>query len=757
MFKKLLICSAAFMLSSHTFGAWEFRGEPNNWGISPMTAIDSDRHVIRQVFSASQDEFKIAKDGSWAISFPVQNFKVAPGKTYDITFFESTKNIQAIEVTSSSTSSLSLSSASSSNSSSLAAENWVFRGTANNWGKTPMTQVGNVFVTCQNFGSDDPRFKIMNGNKADWVEAYPAQDFRVTANTSFDITFTPATKAIQATPRTTACGTSNTLSSSSSSRSSSSAVNSSSSLSSSSAATENWVFRGTPNNWGLTPMTQSGSTFVTCQDFGADDPRFKISNGNKASWVEAYPAQDFRVAANTSFDIIFTPATKQIQANPRSNACNAPTTIDVERSLFVRDQATLNGADFKLTSVFTQLANQFNAANPAETLNNVQLFARFWDTQNQTPGLLPGGPKCEFLLNGFQNFCRPSEGIQAQAPLDFIGNYIPIALVNRFDLRDKVNFQNCGEYRVVYSLPNVPGRNFIIFEAQLPNPTPGAASGCAPIANFWKNLSAESNATTRATALRNFYFNGIPAQNVRAVIDIRNYAEGAGQIRTNQFMSFQPWVLREFKTAIEGGLSIIKPVTTKDNPVGFLFNDARLDSLSVEFRQQFLANMGTLVKPNINEFSLFVQNDAHNNGQSHASGFATMDNDFQNHSVQGTGDFRNAIQARAAALGSNLTTDQVLRRATAMTCGGCHNPNAFGLTSSNSIGTGQTWPQTLGFTHVEEFTTNGKFNISPALQNVFLPARKIDFESFINSQNSGATAAPAAAPSNLTVNSKRSG
>lgn len=483
-------------------------------------------------------------------------------------------------------------------------------------------------------------------------------------------------------------------------------------------------------------------------------------NNNKADWIEAFPAQDFRVAANTSFDITFNSISKQIQALPRSTNCDGSNNVvlDTDRSLFVRDEETLNGADFKLSSVFTQLANQFNAANPAETLNNTQLFARFWDTQNQTPGLIPdGAPKCEFLLNGFLNFCRHSEGIQAQVPQDFINNYIPIALVNRFDLRDKINFQNCGEYRVVYALPNISGRNFIIFEAQLPNPTPGVASGCAPIANFWKNLSAESNATARATALRNFYFNGIPAQNVRAVIDIRNYAEGAGQIRTNQFMSFQPWVLREFKTAIEGGLSIIKPVTTKDNPVGFLFNDARLDSLSIEFRQQFLANMGTLVKPNINEFSLFVQNDQHNNGQSHASGFATMDNDFQNHSVQGTGDFRNAIQARAAALGNNLTTDQVLRRATAMTCGGCHNPNAFGLTSSDSIGAGQTWPQTLGFTHVEEFVTNGKFNISPALRDVFLPARKIDFENFLNSQTSGTTAAPAAAPSATTVNSKRSG
>jgi hypothetical protein len=405
-----------------------------------------------------------------------------------------------------------------------------------------------------------------------------------------------------------------------------------------------------------------------------------------------------------------------------------------------------------------QLANQFNATNPSAPINNIQLFARFWDTQNVAPGFVAGGPKCTGLLNGFTHECRSQEGFQAQTPNDFIGAYIPLALVNRFDLRDKVNFTNCGENRIIYGLSNRSGRNFIIFEAQMPNPTPGSASGCAPIVNFWKNLSAEPNAATRAAALRNFYFNGIAAQNVRPVLDIRNYTAGAGQIRTNQFMGFS-WLLKEFQTAVEGGVSIIKPVSVKANPFGQLFNEARVDSPAVDFRNQFLANMGSLLISDLSTFSLTVQNDAHNNGQSHASG-DTLENDYSRHI---TANFAASVQNRATQLGSNLTSTQVVNRAVAMTCGGCHEPSAFGLTVANSVGPGQSWPGTLGFTHVSEFASNGSFPISPALQNVFLPARKNDLQNFINSL-SGPTPAAASlstqsveAPAPTPLVGKRSG
>jgi hypothetical protein len=128
-----------------------------------------------------------------------------------------------------------------------------------------------------------------------------------------------------------------------------------------------------------------------------------------------------------------------------------------------------------------------------------------------------------------------------------------------------------------------------------------------------------------------------------------------------------------------------------------------------------------------------VQEDSHNNGRSHASGFETFENDFRTHVATGSGAFKGAIETRIAELGSNLTADQVLNRATAMTCGGCHNPGSFGLTSFNSVGNGQSWPDTLGFTHLNEFAFNGIFSISPALENVFLPSRKRGMQAFIDS------------------------
>jgi hypothetical protein len=421
----------------------------------------------------------------------------------------------------------------------------------------------------------------------------------------------------------------------------------------------------------------------------------------------------------------------QTYAADTNTQLNTDTALDSDRSLFVHDLATLNGADFSLASVMGQLAAQFNQFNPSDPVDNIELFARFWDTQNLDPGFVSKGPKCTGVLNGFPYECREEEGLQAQTPGDFLGAYIPIALVNRFDLRDK-NFMDCGENRIIFGLTNSTGRNFIIFEAQMRNPTPGRASGCIPIVNFWKSLSEEPDAEVRANALHDFYFNGLPAENIQPVIDIRNYARQSGQIRTNQFMGFS-WVLREFKTSTENGQSIIKPVNVKANPFGKFFNNAQLDGLAVDFRNQFLNFMNSLLIKDLNVFSLTIQSDGHNNGQSHASGLEIEENNFMDHANQGLNqDFMNAIQIRAGQLGSSLNANQVINRATAMTCGGCHQPSAFGLTEPNSVGDGQTWPDTLGFTHVSEFEFEGSFPISPALQDVFLPARKVDLENFIN-------------------------
>jgi hypothetical protein len=404
---------------------------------------------------------------------------------------------------------------------------------------------------------------------------------------------------------------------------------------------------------------------------------------------------------------------------------------NVDRSLLVHDQATLQAADFSFRSTLQQLTNQFNAQNPANPTTVEELFSRWWDTQTPTPGNVSGGEKCTGQLNGFAVECRQAEGSQANNPSFFINGYIPIALINRFDLRDNVNFKDCGEHRVIYA--STSGlRNFIIFEAQLPNPTPGVASGCLTIAQFWKNLSAEDDATARATKLRNFYFQGIPSANVRAVIDIRNYTFGTGQIRANMFMG-SSWDLKEFKTTTDSqGLSMIVPVTVKSNPVAFLFDGNNTDVRTSAFQTDFINNLGSLLG-DFDIFSLTVEKDAHNNGQSHASGDVS-ENAFSSAFFNtNTNNFQQALTDKLVSVGSTLTPAQVMNRATAMTCGGCHEPGTFGLTAPDAIGPGQNWPTTLGFTHVSEFANGGVFPLSPALTDVFLPTRLNGLNSFISS------------------------
>ncbi len=82
--------------------------------------------------------------------------------------------------------------------------------------------------------------------------------------------------------------------------------------------TDNWFFRGTPNAWGAAEMNTSDNiNYCLHQSFnngdGSGGPRFKIDHF--ADWSENYPAQDFIVDANSSYDICFNKNDKNITAN----------------------------------------------------------------------------------------------------------------------------------------------------------------------------------------------------------------------------------------------------------------------------------------------------------------------------------------------------------------------------------------------------------------------------------------------------------
>ena len=180
-----------------------------------------------------------------------------------------------------------------------ASADWVFRGTPNGWSVAVMerSDQNDVFEICQDFEGGDnaggPRFKIDRDGL--WQESYPSSDYVVQGGQSYRITFNEESKAINVNP-VSSC---------------------------SQVVDEVWSFRGTPNNWGVTPMEQQGnsSLYLICQRFEGGDgngpARFKVARGT--SWDESYPNQDWRVDSNQSYEIRFNSDSKDISVEQVSS------------------------------------------------------------------------------------------------------------------------------------------------------------------------------------------------------------------------------------------------------------------------------------------------------------------------------------------------------------------------------------------------------------------------------------------------------
>ena len=373
----------------------------------------------------------------------------------------------------------------------------------------------------------------------------------------------------------------------------------------------------------------------------------------------------------------------------------AAASIDPHRSLFVHDRATLGAGNFSLERTLGQIAVQASALVPGLTAERV--FGQLWDTQNPPPGVFPPGPHCTSPLNGFPINCPRVEGQEAANPpasrIARMGDYRPIGLVNRLDLAHQ-GWRNCGEHRIVYGKQNGFQKNFIIFEAVLPNPRPGCREGCVPVAEFWKSLSAIDNPAARAAQLETFFYTGLPG--FRPVVHVDHYSSagvstgygssGSGQIRTNQFLQ-NPWVLKEFKTVIDcGGPSCVfsmVPTMVKVNPHGSLWNEdnAAGDPRAADFQADTVAQLTRLQSATMSGIGYDVDlvNDAGQSMSSFGPGFV---DDYR-------AQMNNALlpNFRAALATGPLTADQISRRALTQSCAGCHMPGSFGLDAPNSIGT----------------------------------------------------------------------
>jgi len=405
------------------------------------------------------------------------------------------------------------------------------------------------------------------------------------------------------------------------------------------------------------------------------------------------------------------------------SAVTTPTvTIDPRRSLAVTDVALQS--QFTLDAVLNQLAAQ---SPPGVT--GLDLFHQLWDTQNPAASGVTSVRHCDAegnTLNSFPYSCR-TEGAMATSPMSL---FSIVGVYNRFDLADPGGF-DCGEYRMVFAR-NDGRRAFIIFEAVLPNSSDrfDGVFGCRPVENFWAQLTSVADPATRASMLRNFFFQGLPG--FGPVISINNYGGFGsfrqGQVRVNQFVQ-PPWELHEFKLLRSTTANVpvkFVPSTVKVNPFGDLFRDGGSHPRTAAFQQFFPSQVQKLALNDINRFDM-AMSDTFNAGESNVDATGNYTALF----ASGTGVFAGAIQTQLTRIGSTLTPANIVARAQALSCAGCHQ-----LSNGADLGGGITWPASAGFVHSTEFQETGpdgpRFRISPALTNVFLPNRANILSTFLS-------------------------
>jgi len=454
----------------------------------------------------------------------------------------------------------------------------------------------------------------------------------------------------------------------------------------------------------------------------------------RSSWVVApFTVASFAFAAACSSPSSGGDGASSGAALETVASCGA-VTPDASKSLFVTDATALAG--FPLKAVMSQIA----ASGSTTGQTGLALYQQMVDTLNDKAHGTTSGPHCDDVLtngapsiNGFPVECPRQEG--ALSTTDAFGTgpdgYVPLGLVNRFDLAP-ASGANCGQYRVVFG--KISGktafndRMLVIFEAVLPNPNPsGGIAACLPVAQFWDGLTSDTSATSRASKLKSFYFTGLPG--FAPVIAAANYGVGGGtntgQIRANMFMNArggQPWELREFRlsrTCAGTSCSLVAHNTfDRTNPFGGLF--AGTDTQSTTFQASFLNQVSHLASRDLNTIGMNTPV-ANNAGESDEQD-SSNDYAFQARNNQ---PFLDQITAKLAALGrTDLTAANVLDRATTQSCAGCHQLSPF-----DQLGAGLVWPQSNGFTQIDESS-----RLSLALTNTFLPFRGGVLVKFINAQ-----------------------
>lgn len=262
---------------------------------------------------------------------------------------------------------------------------WFFRGTANNWAATALTQTATAYETCQTFtvgdGGGGPRFKI--DRLGNWAESYPASDYQVAGNTSYKITFNPTTKAISTQPVTSCTETGF------------------------SKVFPSLFFRGTANAWAATPMTlvANNTWQVTVTLDGQTNQRLKFDvlgnwaqnfgDNNNDKYLDQAGA-DIYQAGSGAYKITVNDQTKlyAIEALPCSTNC--PITVTSLGAVYTPTQTVFSIWSPDATNVKVKVNG---------VLHNLQKVPDFNGYTNVYQVAVAGDlhlAEYTFLVNGFE-------------------------------------------------------------------------------------------------------------------------------------------------------------------------------------------------------------------------------------------------------------------------------------------------------------------------------------------------------------------
>jgi len=440
------------------------------------------------------------------------------------------------------------------------------------------------------------------------------------------------------------------------------------------------------------------------------------------------------------------PATPDLQARSQAlteEVCDE-LVINPDRSLAVHDAETLqnagDGGDFSLANTLKAIiaSSGGSATTPEELLGSMLDSFGLREHTNPTSGL------------AMPLDVRPAERDLDPAQLlnqNSVNFLRPVALFNRLDLAPASGV-TCGEHRIVYAKTNTSGgRLLLIFEAALPNPTPEKGiAGCKPVADFWAKLStAEFQAASlRHAELKKFYYQGLAG--FAPVVQHANFGVPFGQVRSNHFMQFRKWQLREWRTSFDvPGRATFVVDTTKQTPLAELYDSgfnppasSPLDAVlfaaeRTAFQNDFVSNqIDRLTAPELSGATLSPADVVNGFGSAFPPRFDDVQSDAQLDPSSSDDPAARAASGFSAKLATatkgGLTPRQLLNRAGAMSCGGCHSYSV-----NKDIGTlnGATvrWPASVDFVHVSE---SGE--LSPALRDFFLPARARILEQFACSE-----------------------